>query len=139
MYVSESKIVARLPWRGIARGVGGPVGDNSPGGGTGSGFARLSWKLKLRPCCLCVEEGKLEDKGAEVVAFSMAMKGSDGRRKPICEGWRDSLAISSRPGVILLMPRKAEEMSSEGDLDEGDRSDRPSFSESEKRLESPAA
>jgi hypothetical protein len=120
---SVSRIVARLLdcWSG-AKGVKGLAGESCGGGGSGKGFARLSCRLRLRAWCAGAG-GRvlLGGKGAEAADFSSAGAfDSVGRR-------RDSL--DGLPGVIFLMPRKAEDMISEGDL-EGRRS---SDSESEGR------
>jgi hypothetical protein len=70
-----------------------------------------------------------------VVAFSMPPKDSS-RRKPSWEGCCRA-RLSSRL-LIFLMPRKAEDMYSEGDLSDGDRLFRGSAeSKSENRLKEP--
>lgn len=137
MLGSVSRMVARLSCTGFANGVRGLAGESWGGGGSGSGFARLFCKLKLRACCVLDGATALPGRGAEVVAFSNGMLDCDGLRRASCEGCRASLVLSARPGARFLMPRKADDMRSEGDLDEGEGSARASDSVSEKRLESP--
>lgn len=107
------------------------------GGGSGSGFERLFWKLRLRACWCGWEDGVAGDlavplSGAEEVPESgVGVDSSLLCLKINCEGWRLSLA---RP--LYEAPMTLERMS-EGDLDacSGDRSlcSSNSPSESEKR------
>ena len=119
-------------------GVDGLVGESVGGGGSGKGFARLFWRLRLRACCAWSGFGDFMWIGDDMDGRSaVGMLDSAGRRRPSCEGWRVSLANSSRPGVIFLMPRKAEDKNSDGVL-AGEREVCSSDSESEKRLRSKA-
>lgn len=133
MVDSVSRMVARLSCPNFARGVRGDAGDSSGGGGSGSGFARLSCKLKLRACCVFVGATALADNGAEEVAFSYEMSTSDGLRRARCEGCRASAGLLSRPRARFLRPRNAECRYSEDDCAEGECSVRGSDSVSEKR------
>jgi hypothetical protein len=131
---SAPKIVARFPCCArCGKGVSGLVGDRDGGGGSGKGFERLFCRLRLRAW---FDGGRPEGRtgrGADPAGLSIVgMSDSEGRRTMIWEGFRVSRAKSSLPGVIFLIPRKAEEKISDEVLD----SDGPSVSESESRLTS---
>lgn len=128
---SRPRMVARLS---IARGVAGVAGDSWGGGVSGSGFARLFCKLKLRACCVLVGATALPGNAAEEAAFSYEALGSDGLRMASCEGCRESPGMLSRPGARFLMLRNADCRNSDDDLDDGESSSPGSDSASEKRL-----
>lgn len=84
----------------------GSRGDIGPGGGTGSGFSRLSCKLRFRTCCPCfsVAGGGADSKGA-----GMGKDGGPVDFDPRRDEFLVNRSESSRLGIAFFRPRKASE------------------------------
>jgi hypothetical protein len=76
-----------------------PVGDKVVGGGSGSGFPRLSCKLRLRTCC----GRSSRDCGSGAVATAGEVEAEALRAS--LEGALVTRVESSREGIAFLKPR----------------------------------
>jgi len=85
-------------------------GDIGPGGGTGSGFSRLSCKLRFRTCCPCFS---VVGRGADSKGAGMGKDGGPVDFDPRRDEFLVNRSESSRLGIAFFRPRKASENSSD--------------------------